>query len=177
MGLTFDHNHIDLNRADLRLRQTLALLQQIWNFLWFHCSIRLCPIWHHLPDSYTYTRGKMPINGALNTHQTCFLNVSLEHTHIYTHHSSTHHSDAYICGIKYSQGPSTWLVSGSPSFHRNISWCLDKTGQQCHSRQFAPQSHSWEGCSGQLGSYGRSSALRDNTFPETEKKQMKNSPL
>lgn len=53
LALTLDHDHIDINGANLRLGQPLAFLQQIRNFLGTHCSVWLCTIGHHLPHCDT----------------------------------------------------------------------------------------------------------------------------
>lgn len=48
-ALTLDHDHVDVDGADLRLGQSLAFLQQVRHFLWSDGGVGLGSVGHHLP--------------------------------------------------------------------------------------------------------------------------------
>lgn len=91
-SLTFNHNHVDIYGTDVRLGQSLALLQQTWHFLRLHRRIRLLPEWHHFPHCHPCP-GKdtphikpLPVTAAFK--RTVYLKVKHHtHTHIHTHNT------------------------------------------------------------------------------------------
>ena len=53
---TFDHDHVDVYGADRRLRQTLPLLQNVWDLTGGDAIIWLSSERHQLPDSHSCAR-------------------------------------------------------------------------------------------------------------------------
>ena len=51
---TFDHDHVDIDGADGRLRKAFSLLQQIWDVPGGDPVIRLPPEGHQLPDGHPF---------------------------------------------------------------------------------------------------------------------------
>jgi len=49
MRLTFDHDHVDIDGADRRLRQTFAFLQQIRDVFSTHVLVRPLTVCKQLP--------------------------------------------------------------------------------------------------------------------------------
>lgn len=56
--LTFDHDHVDINGADRRLRQPLPLLQDVRDFPRRDAIIRFASESHQLPDGHSWGKGE-----------------------------------------------------------------------------------------------------------------------
>lgn len=56
--LTFDHDHVDIDGADRRLRQPLPFLQDVWDFPRRDAIIRFASEGHQLPDGHSWGKGK-----------------------------------------------------------------------------------------------------------------------
>ena len=53
---TFDHDHVDVDGGDGRLREALALLQEVWDVPRGDAVVRLPPERHQLPDRHPWQR-------------------------------------------------------------------------------------------------------------------------
>ena len=51
---TFDHDHVDVDGGDGRLREALALLQEVWDVPRGDAVVRLPPERHQLPDRHPW---------------------------------------------------------------------------------------------------------------------------
>lgn len=71
-GRTFDHDHVDIDGADGRLGQTLALLQQVWDLAGGDSVIRLPSKSHQLPDGHSCIKNRAE-SYPIRSHSACSL--------------------------------------------------------------------------------------------------------